>query len=73
MGGVLGGGGHQNSGYPSGGGYQPTGGYGAQQQQQSQPGGGDFLSGIGGAIGSSLLSSALDGLTKKVSNKLTKK
>ncbi|XP_043271608.1 spidroin-2-like [Venturia canescens] len=64
LGGVLGGGGggaghQQPGGY---GGYQPSGGYGSQQQGSG--GGGDLLSGLGSALGSSLLSSALDGLTK---------
>ncbi|KAK0097116.1 hypothetical protein PV326_003223 [Microctonus aethiopoides] len=60
LGNVLGGGGggHQQSA-----GYQPTGGYGSQNQ-----GSGDFLSGIGGAIGSSLLSSAMDSFTKNRSH-----
>ena len=67
LGGVLGGGGdghqQQSVGY---GGYQPSGGLGSQQPS----GGGDFLSGLGGSIGSSLLSSALDGLTKHVSKRI---
>ncbi|XP_008555234.1 spidroin-2 [Microplitis demolitor] len=54
--GVLGGGGgHQQHS----GGYQPTGGYGSQNQ-----GSGDLLS----ALGSSLFSSALDGLSKHKSH-----
>lgn len=68
LGGVLGGGGsHQPSYQPSGGygGYQPSGGYQAPGGYGQQQGGGsDLLSGLGSAIGSSLLSSALEGLSK---------
>ncbi|XP_053994569.1 protein enabled-like [Hylaeus volcanicus] len=63
IGGVFGGGGNQQPGYqPSGGygNYQPSGGYSNQQSSS----GSDLLSGIGSAIGSSLFSSALDGLSK---------
>ncbi|XP_076166709.1 uncharacterized protein LOC143146367 [Ptiloglossa arizonensis] len=63
IGGVLGGGGNQQSGYqPSGGygNYQPSSGYPNQQSSS----GSDLLSGIGSAIGSSLFNSALGGLTK---------
>lgn len=64
LGGVLGGGGGtQQSGYQPQGGYgnyQPSGGYSNQQSS----GGSDLLSGLGSAIGSSLFSSALDGLSK---------
>ncbi|XP_012286911.1 collagen alpha-1(III) chain [Orussus abietinus] len=71
LGGVFGGGGNSQpsyqpsggyGGYPPPGGYQPSGGY------APQTGGSDFLSGIGSAIGSSLLSSALDGLGKRGKN-----
>lgn len=65
LGGVLGGGGHhqQQPGYQPSGGYggYPSGGYGGQQGS----GGSDLISGIGSAIGSSLFSSALDGLNKR--------
>lgn len=64
LGGVLGGGGgSQQPGYQPQGGYgnyQPSGGYSSQQPS----GGSDLLSGLGSAIGSSLFSSALDGLSK---------
>lgn len=69
LGGVLGGGGGGHQQPP---GYQPSGGYGGYQSSGGYPSGGyggqssgsDFLSGIGSAIGSSLFSSALDGLNK---------
>lgn len=65
LGGVLGGGGG-NSNQPS---FQPSGGYGGYPSggynaQQNSGGSSDLLSGIGSAIGSSLFSSALDGLSK---------
>lgn len=63
IGGVFGNDGNQKSNYqPSGGygNYQPSGGYSNQQSNSSS----DLLSGIGSAIGSSLFSSALGGLTK---------
>lgn len=63
IGGVFGNDGNQKSNYqPSGGygNYQPSGGYSNQQSNS----GSDLLSEIGSAIGSSLLSSALGGLTK---------
>ncbi|KZC10048.1 Galectin-9, partial [Dufourea novaeangliae] len=66
LGGVLGGGGgggNQQPGYQPQGGYgnyQPSGGYSSQQPSS----GSDLLSGIGSAIGSSLFSSALEGLSK---------
>lgn len=68
LGGVLGGGGGGGSHQQYSGGYQPSGGYGGYQPSSGYPPGGqsstgsDFLSGIGSAIGSSLFSSALDGL-----------
>ncbi|XP_066593855.1 uncharacterized protein [Prorops nasuta] len=64
LGGVLGGGGsHQQ---PS---YTPSGGYGGHQDYQGGYGsqgnaGNDLLSGIGARIGSSLLNSAFEGLSK---------
>ncbi|KAI4487544.1 PREDICTED: large proline-rich protein BAG6-like [Polistes canadensis] len=62
LGGVLGGGGAQQPAY------QPSGGYGGYSAPYggSQPasGGSSFLSGIGSALGSSLFSSAMDGLSK---------
>lgn len=66
LGGVLGGGGsHQQPAYqPSGGygGYQPSGGYPSSGGYGGQSfGGSDLLSGIG----STLFSSALDGLSKR--------
>lgn len=61
LGGVLGGGGHQQPAYQPSGGY---GGYSAPYGSQQPAGGSNFLSGIGSAIGSSLLSSAIDGLSK---------
>lgn len=73
IGGVLGGGGNQHQQPP----YQPSGGYGGYQPpgaypgygQQQGSGGSDLLSGIGSAIGSSLLSSALGGLSKSGKDK----
>lgn len=63
IGGVLGGGGNQQSNYqPSGGygNYQPSGGYSSQSNSGS-----DLISGLGlQSIGSSLINSALGGLTK---------
>lgn len=70
LGGVLGGGGNQPPPYQASGGYggyQPSGGYPGgygQPQQQQGSGGSDLLSGIGSAIGSSLLSSALGSFGK---------
>ncbi|KAF7394783.1 hypothetical protein HZH66_007957 [Vespula vulgaris] len=63
LGGVLGGGGnhHQQPAYQPSGGY---GGYSAPYGSQQGSGGSSFLSGIGSTLGTSLLSSAIDGLSK---------
>ncbi|XP_017761234.1 PREDICTED: collagen alpha-1(I) chain-like [Eufriesea mexicana] len=69
IGGVLGGGGNQQSNYqPSGGygNYQPSGGYSSHQPNS----GSDLISGLGlQSIGSSLINSALGGLTKHSKDK----
>lgn len=62
LGGVFGGGGNQQQQL-----YQPSGGYGgysAPYGSQQGSGNSSFLSGIGSALGTSLLSSAIDGLSK---------
>lgn len=65
LGGVLGGG-HQQPSYQPSGGYGQPGGYNQSGGYNQGSGTSDLLSGLGGA----LFSSALNGLSKKVSKKL---